>query len=480
MIHHRVRLSGRMVLASPMHIGTGRSAKAEDLPGSDKVAATQAEVPEEAEAGEIALIERSSDNRPLITGSALKGVVRDCLFPAVAAADERVRDAFENLFGMPAEDAGDGKQQSTGGKLHFFNAYCQTDTDRSVSPTTAIDGKTGAALNTSLRMVELVPAGTCFDIQIVADKVTDQELSLIELIRLALEDVDLGRLGAAGRFGQGRFTLNAARIETVDASAIERWLKDNGGTPAFMPVASVAHPGLGALGDETETAHVALHFDGLMQTRGETEDGGDGQITKPLRYGADYVLTGRSVIGVLRAQAERICRSLGTEPENVPGFVELFGDTEGAGRLEADIFTCAGSNVLPSSMFHEQVAIDRFTGGARPRAKFTNEVLCSPVFTGCLRLRVGGKNWNRLSGKPEPDRPRKTMSDAATGLLCFLMRDLNEGDLTFGSGASKGYGAVARVEVTRCRDGSAFKARNPVWAAAFLTSLNAVAETTDD
>jgi hypothetical protein len=83
----------------------------------------------------------------------------------------------------------------------------------------------------------------------------------------------------------------------------------------------------------------------------------------------------------------------------------------------------------------EFVAIDRFTGGAAEERKFNARGLYAPAFRGRLRIRLdrakaaGVEGWGWL-------------------WLVFLLRDWMEGDITFGFGAAKGYGAcTALIEV---------------------------------
>ena len=68
------------------------------------------------------------------------------------------------------------------------------------------------------------------------------------------------------------------------------------------------------------------------------------------------------------------------------------------------------------------VAIDRFTGGGSDQAKFKARVSNSPLLEGTLEIDLQRiKPWG-------------------LGLLALLIRDLMEGDITFGYGAAKGYG----------------------------------------
>jgi hypothetical protein len=75
------------------------------------------------------------------------------------------------------------------------------------------------------------------------------------------------------------------------------------------------------------------------------------------------------------------------------------------------------------------LAIDRFTGGGADGLKFNAQAVYQPVLSGTLRLDV------------------RRLDLWALGLLALTLRDALEGDLTFGFGASKGYGA-GHIRVT--------------------------------
>ncbi|MCI5133052.1 MAG: hypothetical protein D3904_16440, partial [Candidatus Electrothrix sp. EH2] len=77
------------------------------------------------------------------------------------------------------------------------------------------------------------------------------------------------------------------------------------------------------------------------------------------------------------------------------------------------------------------VAIDRFHGGGKDGAKFAVEHSESPCFQG--RITVS-----------------RRVDESGKGLLALVLRDLREGDISFGFGANKGYGQIepASVRIT--------------------------------
>lgn len=104
----------------------------------------------------------------------------------------------------------------------------------------------------------------------------------------------------------------------------------------------------------------------------------------------------------------------------------LFGSTMFAGRLAtADAYAVG---VAPSPQTRDGVGIDRFTGGASPRAKFDLEVVAEGRFETTLHLR-NFELWQ-------------------LGLVGVLLLDLQDGLVRIGAGKSRGLGKV-RGEVTR-------------------------------
>jgi len=99
----------------------------------------------------------------------------------------------------------------------------------------------------------------------------------------------------------------------------------------------------------------------------------------------------------------------------------LFGSTAMASRIEVD-------DGVPQGMFaydeRVHVAIDRFTGGSVPGALFKDFVL-SGAFETEIRIR-NFEIWQ-------------------LGLLAYVLRDLENGDVPVGSGKNKGYGQATIV-----------------------------------
>ena len=102
---------------------------------------------------------------------------------------------------------------------------------------------------------------------------------------------------------------------------------------------------------------------------------------------------------------------------------KLFGNTQMMGRLATeDAYVKEGTNP-PSPQQRDGVGIDRFTGGAARGAKFELEVITEGEFHTTLHL-TNFELWQ-------------------LGLLGFVLHDLKDGLVRFGSGKSRGLGKVA-------------------------------------
>jgi len=193
----------------------------------------------------------------------------------------------------------------------------------------------------------------------------------------------------------------------------------------------------------------------------------------------DLVLPGSSLRGVLRAQAEKIARTLTTqriaqlpknqtaefvlhcpacnpvesrdtaalsscdtlllgslneldevEPERVCLACRLFGSTQSGSRLKIE--DACWSVSLPAKCLKVQdfLAIDRFTGGGLDGAKFDALAVMNARFTVNMRL----------------DNP----TPWEMGWLALALRDLRDGMIQVGMGASKGYGNVHAEDMKIC------------------------------
>lgn len=217
-----------------------------------------------------------------------------------------------------------------------------------------------------------------------------------------------------------------------------------------------------------------IPLDPLLIKSGQATVGGvDMSFVRTYRFGEKEqpYIPGSSLKGVLRSYSEKICRSLRDQPVPVclpylkPGKEEaretgqascglrfekykkdndiktiatdtvyrlscpicrLFGSHGFIGRLAtSDAYLVDPPGVLE---IRDGVALDRFTGGAAPGAKYDLEVLTRGNFATSVEV----KNFERWQ----------------LGLLALVLRDMEEELVRLGFGKSRGLGRI-KAEITR-------------------------------
>ncbi len=466
-----------LVLQSPLVIRTG---EAEERPAREG---------EDAEPGTVAQVERDVRGQPYIPGTSLKGAIRAWAVRRLPSAADRIEALFGHDPRRIGEDqeAGGGdesRQQGLGGRAEFHDAFLADVSDKEAchrpdhegeeapekpklpeAGSTAIDRRTGTAARQKLRFTELVPKGRRFRLVVTGDGLEARDVGLL----LAAFDA-FGRgeitLGGDVGSGKGRARIDDVSLRRLDATDVAKWLQAMAPGVWWECIREAEPLAKQQIQQPTPAEDVPaiqvcleLAFDGpfLVSERNRGKKGEAEADLVPTRAGYDVaVLPGESVKGALRAQAERIARTvhnLDDEAEHA-SVRRLFGPRAGGEALRRGAL--AVSDFLPCNEPQERqqelVAIDRFTGGAAAGAKFSIRHLESPRLAGSLSLRLRPPEWRKASGKRagEIDRDALKVRTEDLGLLALLLRDLAEGDITFGYGASKGYGAcrIAKVVVS--------------------------------
>lgn len=468
----RWRIEGCLVTESGLHIGSGHATRHPEIKDGDKPV-------------EISAIVRDHENAPMIPGATLKGNLRAGL------AHHSNRDLLNRVFGQgPSTD--NSNNGGRGGSAEFHDARLVMPR-RWETPLPWWDEtrqawiEIGNAINRSRATVEenklfhreVVPAGVGFQVVITGMFENEEEVALL---LAALEGFnasdDEGRvtIGADTHSGKGRCRWELGEIYRLDRDGVKAWVRDqNRGCAEHCLPAIDDDKRLALLKKakalrqsnqkDTLALDITLRFKGpflVNDPPGEKEKlkEKDERLKPPdarprTNETGDVVLPERSFRGSLRAQAERIlrtmvsddvfhdrgklhrivCRPEVTELACGPIHNEkeldklclpcrLFGAPGWRSPLEIRPFELQPSPSGYEQQVQEFIAIDRFTGGGLSGAKFNALAIYSPVFKGQIIL----------------DRSRMPCA-WARGLLALTLRDLIEGDITFGYGAAKGYGA---------------------------------------
>jgi CRISPR/Cas system CSM-associated protein Csm3 (group 7 of RAMP superfamily) len=382
--------------------------------------------------------------RPHLPGTSLAGALRE----EVRCADE---DAAEELFGhlLPAGTGG-AEVDAQASQIWVLGARPISDdggelatVPTGIRASTAISRTRAAASANTLRVEEVLPAGTRFEAFLRWDDAPVGGLD--RLLRLLGAWRPL--IGHGTSRGRGRCVMEDIRHGTVDLrepAGLRQWLTLSGPelaravatTPAAVP---------GPAGEPDPVLRVSMRITGPLRTgSGEPAPttGRQGQQIAPMfRDGDRYVLPGTGLKGLLRSRAEFILRSVGLAP--LPCLDQrcgkcwtcgVFGygggQNVGAGSVGARALIRVADTAIADAVrvTRQHVAIDRFTGGAQDGLLFTDEVLEEGTFV--------------ITVEPAEDlAPEKTAEIRA--VLRLVLEDLNDGIAGIGAGVARGYGSVA-------------------------------------
>jgi CRISPR/Cas system CSM-associated protein Csm3 (group 7 of RAMP superfamily) len=236
---------------SPLHIGTGEE--------TDAVYSEQKRSKLNERLGKaplVSMVMKDGAGKPIIPGSALKGIIRHWLLnilvgisPAWAMTRdfegqdltdlsqdkqiEKVKSEFswlEVLFGTPFHE----------GKIEVWDACCLTKSmpapdgllhwnDKSltyIDTSVAIDPATGTAIEHLLYKTEVVPPGVLFDFNLAGQNLSETELGLILLALQGFNSTIYPiRIGARGGRGYGRVQFIPGPVYRLKQENVKDWIK---------------------------------------------------------------------------------------------------------------------------------------------------------------------------------------------------------------------------------------------------------------
>lgn len=450
---NRWKITARLTTTAPLHIGG-------DLPQKRDIYPMAETSKKKKETVDVSSIVTDCNEKPYLPGSTIKGNIR-------AWMEELGYDSdlLEAIFGSDHSK----KKDQVGGKIEFCDAFwnCETpvftefppywkkDRLTGITASVSIDRATGTACDKKLFHLEYVPPGVSFNLCFTGQDLEKEEITLL---CHALENgfaATTNRpitFGASTANGWGQFVCKHIKVEFLDATGIADWLKNPGAVGYAIPMTEEKGgaswlPKTGVDNKLKNLLEITLRlsFDGPFlvndQSKSKKATGDDHDADMNPRRGTDgkVVLPAESFRGAFRSQAERIIRTISGHactPNKPCKAVKKISDVQDL-CLACRIFGASGwktavtvpqftlESCSQDNFKQEFVAIDRFTGGSRKSAKFNAMAVVSPIFTGTISI----------------DLQRITSVDA--GLLALTMRDLLEGDIRFGFGGAKGYGACS-------------------------------------
>ena len=488
-------IEGQLVTRSFFHLGDGR-----DVEWEGESAGEGRPVPL------VKTVFRDARGLPCIPGSSLKAVLRAAL--EASGADPK---DLGFMFGRGEADTEEGE----GGTLEFSDARVP---DRFQAPEflhappwwsdkrltaieagVAINRRTRTADDSKLFHQEVVPPRITFQVRITGQNLQERQIGLLLTALDAFNHEEANApitLGADTAGGKGRFNWQAPTVSRLNKADVPAWLQN----PRPLHEAAISQPSeqrlrlqklhsiqIPAGSGKRLVFNLRLKFEGPFlvndpSPRAKFEEHSDEKPTDAQRPPDHYPrldVDGRPLLpesalrGAFRSQAERILRTLArsgdvpaaeAELKQPPGALtrslterdfelvplggRAFGTTGWASPLSFTGFTAAEASKPRRQEF---VAIDRFTGGSAPSMKFSADVVDSPVLEGTLCVRLPA--WETAG-----------IADAAKGLLGLTLRDLIEGDISFGFGAGKGFGAC-RAEFRDEASRKNYEALEPALAA---------------
>lgn len=469
------RLTARWTLTAQLHLETAAQIGSRESDVSD------------------ATFARTEDDKPILPGATLAGALRNALCDLLAGfrvpEDQKNRASATaivgSLFGFQERDGrdpnGDPRYKGHESPLIFFDSIGNAPAERSIRDGVRIDPKTGRAQDKLKYDRELSLPGVDFpfrcDLLIVdrdeSDKTSGEtgantlptEADLIAHFvgaLKALTDKSV-RFGARKSRGLGQVKATCFRAHRYDLTDEKDWLAYADSAWTLTPleakechtspeaaIAAAWPESMEAVGTlqtaifdrrKTFTMQFNIRVDGTLLIRSPGRKAGDADVVTLTEKG-NAIISGTSLAGAFRAQANRILNTLGVSGATVfddwVRLESLFGSEPSAAsgggarrkklvgsRVRFDETVITGARTYRQS----RIKVDRFTGGTIDTALFDEQ----PAVEGAATFHVTVRN---------PDK-------ADIALLLLAARDLLDGLLTIGGEASVGRGRLAGTVETK-------------------------------
>lgn len=388
--------------------------------------------------------------RPYLPGTSLAGALRDMV--SAAGGDETADELFGHL--LPAGTGGsdvDAKASLIwvlGSQPVAADGTELEAVATEIRASTAISRTRAAAEADTLRVEEVLPAGSRFEVFLRWDNAPAAAVERFAGWLTGWQPL----IGRGVSRGRGRCAVEHVRHGTLrldEQDGLQRWLTMSGpGLARAVATTEVTPGGAGAAAGTRLLARVPMRITGPLRVgSGQPPErtGEEGQqVTPMILAGGRYVLPGTGLKGLLRSRIEYILRSVGAEPgpcldqrcgqERRCWTCEVFGHGGGhdpeARSVGARALVRVPDAVVedPVRVIRQHVAIDRFTGGAQYGLLYAVEALESGTFDLVVEPLAAGLAEPRVA--------------EIRALLRLALEDLDDGLAGIGAGVARGYGSV--------------------------------------
>lgn len=386
------------------------------------------------------LLDTDPDGKPQLPGTSLAGALREMV--RVQRDNQTADDWFGQLLGPGTGDAIDARASRIWvlGSRRHGNAE-----PGEFRASTKINRRRGAADAHTLRIEEVLPPGSTFEIFLRWDDAASADIEDFAGLLAAWRPL----IGRGVSRGRGRCVTAEVRHGTLHLDQhgdLLRWLAGAG--PDLARDVAVTPVQAHIVHDPEPVIHVPVSIAGPWRT-GNGQTPAEREPIPILRVRGQFLVPGSAVKGVLRSRAEFILRSTGMTPPPCDTqrcgqcwTCGVFGHGGGRNQAEATVGARAVIRVpdvtvtdpLPiKPIKRTHVAIDRFTGGALPGALYSFEALEAGTFA--------------ISVEPAMAIPARRLSEIRA-VLRLVLEDLHDRLIGIGGGTARGYGSVT-VEFAR-------------------------------
>jgi CRISPR/Cas system CSM-associated protein Csm3 (group 7 of RAMP superfamily) len=428
-IAQRIIVEGDLVLQTPAHFGSGDASDQTDLP----------------------LLVDSYDNKsPLLTGTSIAGALRSYLqqheYGYLAGANPKAHSIV--LFGgLQGDEEG---EQSPLIIEDVLGKNFGIETRDGVK----IEATSRTAEEDKLFEFQLWRAGTTFRLRFELLLSDNEEINKKRKLALvtALQGFTDGSITLGGRKRRGYGQVKVEQwyhktFDLKDKNGLIDWIKNGAKelntNPVSLPALSSALGVNGTIPDVREYFQIKANFklpgSLLIRSGGGKDDVGPHDIHLRSYRIEDKkempILSGTSLAGALRNRALKIANSIGDSERARKLVNEMFGpemdDNNKTPRASRIFVTESKLENAQTDLVQNRVSIDRFTGGARETALFSEQ----PAW---------GNEKSRLEINTRLVNPKSQ----EIGLLLLLLKDLWTGDLPLGGESSVGRGRLEGLDAT--------------------------------